>query len=329
MYLIPYLVKRISAGIATLLLSSFLTFTLTSLVTDPLANLKEHQPRPPAYIFEQESKRLMLDKSIPVRYVLWMKSLFLKHSGGESVNRGYNIVQQISHSYFISLRFILLSTVLSALFASIIGVYMALKQDSLMDRWTHILSFALYATPLFYIAILLKNLFIALNDSLGVNFIKTIGDSTPGLTGSFFTIFLDDLSHLIIPTLTLTIINVASWNLYQRNSAISIIDRDYVKYAVANGLSFSKIFFKYIVRNAIAPFITIVALDFASLISGAVIAESVFNWNGMGLFYINAVRNNDIYSISTWLLIAGATVIAMNIVIDLIYSLLNPRLRHG
>jgi peptide/nickel transport system permease protein len=134
---------------------------------------------------------------------------------------------------------------------------------------------------------------------------------------------------MVIPVIALTLTSVASWNLYQRNAAISIIEQDYVRFAVANGIPFRKIFFKFIVRNSIAPFITIVGMDFAALMSGAIIAELVFNWNGMGLFYLNSVRNNDVYSITCWLLLAGATVIVVNLLLDLLYSLLDPRVRRG
>jgi peptide/nickel transport system permease protein len=329
MYILRYLLRRVFVAIPTLLASSLLVFFLTFAVTDPLASMREHHPRPPQYIFQQEGERLMLDKPLFVRYLLWMKGLILHHNGGQSINRGYDILSQLGHSYFVSLRLVLVSTVISAILASVLGVYLALRNESLVDKVLHLFSYALYAIPLFYIAVMLKTLFINLNDYLGLNLIKTIGDSTPGLTGSPLALLGDQISHMVIPVIALTLTSVASWNLYQRNAAISIIEQDYVRFAVANGIPFRKIFFKFIVRNSIAPFITIVGMDFAALMSGAIIAELVFNWNGMGLFYLNSVRNNDVYSITCWLLLAGATVIVVNLLLDLLYSLLDPRVRRG
>ena len=157
--------------------------------------------------------------------------------------------------------------------------------------------------------------------------ISTIGSETPNFAGGFWESFLDKGTQLILPTIVLTLISVASYTRYTRSSMLEVLNQDYVRTARSKGLSERMVIVKHAFRNSLIPITTIVAFDFAGLIGGAVITEQVFGWKGMGAMFQNGLRDVDPAPVMAFFLVTGTAAIVMNLLADLIYAGLDPRIR--
>lgn len=157
--------------------------------------------------------------------------------------------------------------------------------------------------------------------------ISTIGSETPNLVGTFWDSFLDKGTQLILPTIVLTLISVASYTRYTRSSMLEVMNQDYVRTARSKGLSERVVIVKHAFRNALIPITTIVAFDFAGLIGGAVITEQVFGWKGMGELFQTGLKQVDPAPVMAFFLVTGSAAIIMNLLADLAYSALDPRIR--
>nr|WP_241744101.1 ABC transporter permease [Cellulosimicrobium arenosum] len=157
--------------------------------------------------------------------------------------------------------------------------------------------------------------------------ISTIGSETPNFTGGFWESFLDQGAQIILPTILLTLISVASYSRYTRSSMLEVMGQDYVRTARSKGLSERAVITKHAFRNALIPITTIVAFDFAGLIGGAVITETVFGWKGMGELFRTGLDNVDPNPVMAFFLVTGIAAIVMNMVADIAYAYLDPRIR--
>ncbi|WP_277208970.1 ABC transporter permease [Isoptericola croceus] len=157
--------------------------------------------------------------------------------------------------------------------------------------------------------------------------ISTIGSQTPNFTGDFWESVLDTGMQLVLPTILLTLISVASYSRYTRSSMLETMNQDYVRTARSKGLSERAVITKHAFRNALIPITTIVAFDFASLIGGAVITERVFGWKGMGALFIDALNAVDPAPVMAFFLVTGVAAIVMNMLADIAYAFLDPRIR--
>ncbi|QMS57606.1 ABC transporter permease [Glutamicibacter protophormiae] len=157
--------------------------------------------------------------------------------------------------------------------------------------------------------------------------IATANSGTPGLTGDFWTMGLDRFTHLLLPTICLTLLALASYSRYSRASMLEIMGQDYVRTARAKGLSERTVVMRHAFRNALIPLATLVAYDIGGLIGGAIITESVFAFTGMGQLFVQSVRNVDPNPVMGVFLVTGIVAMVFNLVADLVYSVLDPRVR--
>jgi peptide/nickel transport system permease protein len=133
---------------------------------------------------------------------------------------------------------------------------------------------------------------------------------------------------MILPTISLALITFASWSRFQRSSMLEVLGSDYIRLARAKGLRWRKVLTKHALRTALIPLTTVSALDFAGILGGAVITETIFGWAGMGQYLIDSINTDDVYAVMAWLLVAGTIVIVINLIADLLYGVLDPRIRH-
>lgn len=157
--------------------------------------------------------------------------------------------------------------------------------------------------------------------------ISTIGSETPGFAGTFWESFIDKGTQLILPTILLTLISVASYSRYTRSSMLEVLEQDYVRTARSKGLSERTVITRHAFRNALIPITTIVAFDFAGLIGGAVITERVFGWKGMGELFQTGLTQVDPIPVMAFFLVTGTAAVMMNLLADLAYAFLDPRIR--
>src|SRR5690554_1767445 len=157
--------------------------------------------------------------------------------------------------------------------------------------------------------------------------IPTIGSQTPGLTGSYWVVTLDQLTHLMLPTLALILISFAGYTRYQRASMLEVMNQDYVRTARAKGLTERTVIMRHAFRNSLIPLATIVPLDIAALLGGAIITERIFGWTGMGTMFLRSLANAELDPLMIYVLIVGAVAVIANFVADLVYAALDPRIR--
>jgi len=157
--------------------------------------------------------------------------------------------------------------------------------------------------------------------------IPTIGSQTPNLSGSFWVTTLDQLTHLLLPTLALILISFAGYTRYQRASMLEVMNQDYVRTARAKGLTERTVIMRHAFRNSLIPLATIVPIDIAALLGGAVITERIFGWTGMGTMFLRSLGNAELDPLMIYVLIVGAVTVLANFLADLVYAALDPRIR--
>lgn len=157
--------------------------------------------------------------------------------------------------------------------------------------------------------------------------IATIGSRTPGLQGDMWFQMLDAFSHLILPTIALALVSIAAYTRYTRSSLLEVMNQDYVRTARAKGLTERTVVVRHAMRNALIPIATIIAFDIGALIGGAVITETIFAWKGMGSLFVDGLNAGDVNLVMGFFLVTGLLAVVFNLIADLLYSALDPRIR--
>ena len=157
--------------------------------------------------------------------------------------------------------------------------------------------------------------------------IATIGSVTPGLSGDFWITGIDSFTHILLPTLALMLASLAGYSRYSRASMLDVMNQDYIRTARSKGLTERTVVVRHAFRNALIPIVTIITLDFGALIGGAIVTETVFNWQGMGALFQNALNITDVNVVMGVFLVTGIAAIVFNALADVIYSALDPRIR--
>ena len=324
--MVAFIIRRLALSVVVLLVSTFLVFMLEANAGDPLATLRARQPPPPPATITALQHELHLDVPIPVRYFYWLGRV-LHGDLGNSIN-GIPVRAQLGARVGITLQLVLLAMLLALLLAVVAGVVAAVNQYSALDYVTTLIGFVLISTPLFWFAGLLKSGAIWLNHTFNAQLVSFDGQSTPGYNGGFFGNLSDRLSHLILPTIALASIHYAAWSRYQRAAMLDVLGSDYIRLARAKGVRWRTVLRRHGARTAIIPLTTIVAVNFGLIIGGAVVTETVFNWHGMGELLINGVKASDTNVVLGWLLVSATAVVLANLIADILYGLLDPRIRH-
>jgi peptide/nickel transport system permease protein len=313
-----------------LFVASFLTYLLVAESGDPLATLKAN-PHVTQATIDAARARLGLDHSLPHRYWAWLTH-FVTGDFGRSTT-GQAVEPQLWQRLGVTMKMVLPATIIAAIVAIALGILGAVRQYKPEDHVSTTLAYIFYATPVFVLGILIKDFFaIKINNAAGHTVLYTVGDNTPGFTGGFGARMLDDVQHAVLPVLTLVLVSYASWSRYQRASLLDVMNSDYVRFARAKGLSRRRVLVRHALRNALIPITTVIALDFAVVIGGAVITEIVYGWEGMGQFLLNGLTGPltpDVNTVQAWLVITAAVVVLFNLLADILYGVLDPRIRYG
>jgi peptide/nickel transport system permease protein len=322
-----YAARRILVSIPVLLVSSFIVFWLGTLSGNPLTPLILRNPPPPPQVLEAEAARLHLNEPLIPRYLSWLGGVFTGDFG-PSVVATQDIGQQLGDRFWITMRLVLLAMVIALVLAVVVGVLTAVRQYSKADYTATFLGFLFLAMPAFWLAILLKQGGIEFNNAVGSQAIYTIGASSIPPPKGFFAQVGDIVGHLVLPTIALALISYASWSRFTRASMLETMNSDYVRLARAKGLSRRQVMVKHALRTALIPLTTVTALDVATIVGGAVITEKVFQWKGLGDFLLVSITQFDTYAVTSWLLVSATIVIVFNLVADLLYGVLDPRIRY-
>ncbi|MGH2971660.1 MAG: ABC transporter permease [Gaiellaceae bacterium] len=325
-----YVLRRFAAGVVILFVASFLIYLLVAESGDPLATLRANPHVTQATIAAARS-RLGLDHPLLDRYWIWLTH-FIRGDFGKS-NTGQSVEPQLWQRLGVTLKMVIPATIIAAVLAIALGILGAVRQYKVDDHVSTALAYIFYATPVFVLGILLKDFFaVKINLAAGHTLLYTVGDNTPGFTGSFSSRMLDDVQHAVLPVMTLVLASYAAWSRYQRASLLDVLNSDYVRFARAKGLSWRRVLVRHALRNALIPITTVIALDFAVIIGGAVITEIVYGWEGMGQFLLGGLEGPltpDVNTVQAWLVITAAIVVLFNLIADIMYAVLDPRIRYG
>lgn len=324
-----YTVRRLIASALVLLASSALVFVLVASTVDPLAQFRTKQPPPPPEFFAQKRAEFGLDKPIFARYWEWLTGVLTGDFGNNIA--GNPVAPTLFTRLGVTARMVLAATILSILLAIVVGVYTAVRKNKLADYVATIVSYILIALPIFWFAVLLKE-FVAIrfNDLIGQTVLYTQGEESPGLSlyAHGWELWKDRLSHLILPTIALTGITFAAWSRFQRASMLDVMSSEYMRFARAKGVPWRRVLIKHGLRNALIPLTTVVAIGVGAIFGGAIITETVFNWNGMGRYFTQeGLGQSDLNVVLGWLIVSAFFVVLFNLIADLLYAVLDPRIR--
>lgn len=203
----------------------------------------------------------------------------------------------------------------------------AIRQYRLSDRVVTVVSLLILSTPTFVIANLLILGALDVNSVLGVRLFEYTGETSPDAVGGSWAQFVDRLQHLVLPTLTLALGGIAGFSRYQRNAMLDVLSQDYIRTARAKGLTRRRALFKHGLRTALIPMATLFAYTVAGLVTGAVFVEKIFGWHGMGEWVVQGIATQDTNIIAAITVFTGTVVLLAGLLSDVIYAMLDPRVR--
>jgi peptide/nickel transport system permease protein len=275
---------------------------------------------------------MRLDEGLLKQYWTWLTGMVRGDFGPSIESPSRNLRTDLFHAAGVTLRLVILAMLIALLLAVLTGVLSAYKQYSVTDYSFTFVGFVFVAMPAFWIAALLKTGAISFNGAveptLGSRPIPTLGEASTDPSTDFVGRLGDGAAHLILPTISLALITYAAWSRFQRASMLEVINSDYVRLARAKGLSPRRVAIRHALRTALIPMTTVTSLAIAGILGGAVITETVFQWRGMGSFLLTAIAEGDRWAILDWLMFAGFFVVVGNVIADLLYAVLDPRIRH-
>ncbi len=321
--MLTYIVRRILYSIPVLFFSTFFSFLFVSWAGDPNALLKAN-PRVPKSTYIHLEHQMHLDKPVVVQYFYWLQQVFT-HKLGKSLVTLQPIWPQIQRTMGHTAQFIIISEVLALVLGVAVGIYSAIRQYSVFDYLFTSISFLGFAMPTFWLALLLQISFTDIFLHYNVRIFYTSGlNSLPG--GPAWS--WDRMQHLALPIATLCIISFAIYSRYMRASMLDVINSDYIRTARAKGLAERRVIMRHVFRNALIPITTVAALNFGALLGGAIVTETVFSLDGIGFWFIQALQQLDLYEVMAYLLVTAILIVVFNLIADILYGVLDPRIRY-
>ena len=321
-----YIMRRLFQTVVLTLALSFVAFALMGLMPgDPLDIACQANPHCTPENLEQMKKNLGLDQPIHIRYSKWLAALV---HGDLGYSRTYRLpVAEILGPRLVNTFYMSgLSLLLSIAIAIPLGVFTSLRQNTKFDYTLNMLAFAGISVPSFWLALMLIIIFAVKLQWLPASGTETVGLDT-ALSG--WEVVLDRIKYLILPVTALSLLTVASWVRFTRAKMLETLRHDYIRTARAKGLPERQVIVRHGLRNALIPVVTIIALDFSGLFSGAVITETVFAYQGAGKLIFDAIFANDYNLAMCSFIITALAVMLMNLAADILYAYLDPRITYS
>jgi peptide/nickel transport system permease protein len=340
-----YIIRRLLQAIPLLFFISLILFVLMRTASDPIATMggrRVMRPEDRARL----ARQLGLDKPIYVQYVYWLvgndwtsidldgdgvaetpgkqKGVLRGEFGTSMVTRGVEAWDVIMQRVPNTLLLMIPAEVIIILLSLIVGVFAALRQYSLTDQAITAVSFVGYSMPIFFIALASIYLFAVKFKAWGWPYLPTVGmfDPQVGKTPS------QVLQHMVLPIFSISAISIAGYSRYVRSQMLETISQDYIRTARAKGLQERAVVFVHALKNASLPLVTIVGLDIPLLLGGAIVTETIFAWPGMGRLFIDHLSRGDVPVVMGILMIIAVAVVVFQLVTDVLYAWLDPRIRY-
>ncbi|WP_017557705.1 ABC transporter permease [Nocardiopsis baichengensis] len=335
--MLVFVIRRLLVTVPVLLAASMFSFALIDVTGDPLADLLVQQPPPSQEVIQAERERLYLDRPAYERYWLWLTGIggngdigLLQGEFGPSVQGpAFDVGAEVAARMGVTLRLVAAAVLLALGLAVATGVVSAMRQYSVVDHTLTFIGFLALAMPTFWLGALIKEAGVWANGQLGTTVFSTIGASAADTRGmGLWERIADAGGHLVLPTVALMLTGYAAWSRYQRTAMLEVLNSDYVRLAHAKGLRRRTVMRRHALRTALIPLTSVAAVTIAEILAGTVLIETVFQWRGMGTLLVEAVRTSDAYVLMGWLMLAGTLVVLANLAADLLYGVLDPRIRY-
>ncbi|APY89462.1 ABC transporter permease [Streptomyces alfalfae] len=310
-----FLVKRILQAVVVLFLVSIIVFVLLHLLPGGPARAILGPKGTPQQI-EHFNHQQGYDRSLPTQYLMYLKRL-LTGDLGESFKLNSPVLDLLRQRLPKTLLLTVLSTVLAVVIAVPLGLLQAVRRGKASDYALTGLTFLLYATPVFFLGLIMIILFAQVMPILPAE--APQGETIADLLG--------DVTGLILPVVTMAFGIIAMFSRYMRSAVLDNLTEEYVRTAMAKGQSSRRIMGRHVLRNALIPLATLLGLYLPTLFSGALVVESMFNYPGMGLLFWNAAQGSDFPVLLGVTLVVGVATVVGSLLTDILYAVLDPRIR--
>ena len=301
-------------SVSLLLLISLLVFLLIHAAPGGPLAIYLSNPNVRPQDIERLRRALGLDEPLWRQYFSWLTA-FARGDWGYSFSDGRPVVERVLERLPATLELTLTSLVVALLLTFPVGVFAAVTRGRWFDRATTAIAFAGISLPVFWFALMLQIVF-----AIGLGWFPSSGRTTFGGGG-----LADRVQHLVLPAVVLASLLAAGWSRYLRSSMIEALAQPFVTAARARGVPARLVVLRHALRNALGPIVTIVLLDSALMVSGAVVTESVFAWPGLGSLFTEALARRDYTVLMALLMLTSTAVVALNLAADAAYALLDPR----
>jgi peptide/nickel transport system permease protein len=340
-----YVIRRLLQAIPLLFIISLILFVLMRNTGDPLATMGGRRlirPEDRARL----TRQLGLDKPLYVQYLYWLigndwtkvdldgdgipetpgnrKGVLRGEFGNSLVTRGKPVLDIIWERLPNTLLLMVVAEVVIILFSLAIGVFSALRQYSLADHLITAVSFIGYSMPIFFIALVSMYIFAVNFKRWGLPYLPTVGMFDPQVGKTPSQVVL----HMVLPVFSMALVSIAGYSRFVRATMLEVINEDYIRTARAKGLHNRVVIFVHALKNASLPLVTIIGLDIPLLLGGAIVTERIFAWPGMGRLFLDHVSRADTPVVMGILMLISVAVVFSQIVTDIFYAWLDPRIRY-
>jgi len=319
--MLPFILKRVFQSILVLVITGAIAFSMFTFVGDPIDNMLG-QERTMEDV-ERLRAQLGLDKPVPVQYFKFLNEA-AKGNFGVSYRQGREVSEIIMERAPATLELAALSAIFAVVMGIALGVFTAIRRNGFAAHFIMSASLIGVSLPTFLIGILLIYLF-----SVELGWLPSFGRGEVTQIGGWTTGFLTEsgLKALILPAITLGLYQMTLIMRLVRSEMLEVLRQDYIRFARARGLSDRVINFRHALKNTMVPVITVIGLQLGAIIAFAIITETVFQWPGLGLLFINAIQFVDIPVMAAYLMMISVMFVVINLLVDILYAFIDPRLR--
>jgi len=319
--MLSYVIKRVLQSGLVLLITGFVAFSMFRFVGDPINNMLGQERT--AEDVERLRGELGLDQPFVVQYYRFLEQA-AQGNFGVSFRQGRPVAEILLERAPATLELAAVSGLFAVLLGIILGVFTAIRRDGAVANVIMAASLIGVSLPTFLIGILLIYLF-----RVELGWLPSFGRGETVDIGGWSTGFLtaSGLKALVLPSITLGLYQMTLIMRLVRSEMLEVLRQDYIRFARARGLSDRVINFRHALKNTMVPVITVIGLQLGSIIAFAIITETVFQWPGVGLLFINAIQFVDIPVMAAYLMLISVMFVAINLVVDILYAMIDPRLR--
>ncbi|PKR77663.1 peptide permease [Halalkalibacillus sediminis] len=318
-----FIIRRILVFIPMLFALTIIVFGLAQLAPgDALTGQSLADPDVNPEVYEQQREALGLNDPIPVQYGRWITAAAQGDFGNSLIFKGRSVADLIEARFANTLYLGLFSLGITIIVAIPIGIYSARRPYSLLDYGATGFGFLGLAIPNFFFGLIAIYVL-----SIQLGWFPAQGTlSAPGVTG--IEAFFDRIHHMVLPGITLGLAGTATYMRYMRSEVLDVLGSDYIRTARAKGMTERNVLYKHTLRNALIPIITLMGFEIGVLLSGAVITEQVFQYPGLGTLFLSSVTNRDFPVVMAIAMILGVLILVGNLLADIFYSIIDPRIRY-